>query len=136
MPLLNFKPRFAPPIRRGDKAHTIRADRKVPIKGGDKLYLYCGLRHPGAFRILPEPVICTKALPIRINHATSQNPGWDISIDGERLSPDERQRLARADGFESFADFAQFWMKEHGDASGDVRFSGQIIHWQPPKGDA
>lgn len=66
MPLLNFRDQFVEPIRTGRKRHTIRATRKHPIQTGDKLYLYCGLRQRGAFRILPAPVVCTKALPIRI----------------------------------------------------------------------
>lgn len=66
MPLLNFQSRFVEPIRSGVKAHTIRAKRKIPVKVGDLLYLYCGLRHPGAYRILPEPVVCTRVESIHI----------------------------------------------------------------------
>lgn len=44
MPLLNFELRFAGLIESGEKRQTIRAQRKYPIKAGDKLYLYTGVR--------------------------------------------------------------------------------------------
>lgn len=44
MALLNFQKQFADLIEAGTKRQTIRAARKYPIKVGDKLYLYTGLR--------------------------------------------------------------------------------------------
>lgn len=132
MPILNFKPQFVEPIREGRKNHTIRADRKIPIKAGDKCYLYCGLRHKGAFRILPEPATCTKALPIRI---LLGRPGPHVIIDGQDLNDDECEALAIADGFPNWSAMALFWVTEHkspGKGFGWVDFSGQIIHWEPP----
>jgi hypothetical protein len=116
MPLLNFKPRFVAPIRARTKHHTIRADRKIPIKVGDKLYLYCGARHPGAFRILPEPVTCTKVRRIQINP-------YSVFIDGEIIFSDECELLAVADGFTNFKDMMAFW-------EGRLPFKGNIIHWR------
>ena len=132
MPALNFKRMFVSPIRRGLKNHTIRADRKIPIKAGDRLYLYCGLRHKGAFRILPEPVTCTRALPIRIRLGVPRGP--KVVIADEELSRDEMEALAIADGFPNWPSMALFWINEHGDGKsfGLVNFSGQIIHWDPP----
>ena len=65
MALLNFKKQFVEPIRDGRKHHTIRAARKIPVKVGEKLYLYCGCRQKGAFRILPEPQTCTRTTAFR-----------------------------------------------------------------------
>jgi hypothetical protein len=47
-----------------------------------------------------------------------------VSIDGVALSIDEREQLARSDGFESFAEMMQFW-------KGRLPFHGDIIHWDP-----
>ena len=116
MPLLNFKAQFADPIRKGIKAHTIRAKRKIPVKPGDILYLYCGLRHSGAYRILPEPVKCTKVEPISINVG--------VMIDGHMLDDDECESLALADGFDNFYAMMDFW-------NGRLPFEGNIIHWKP-----
>lgn len=44
MALLNFKKRFAPLVESGTKTHTIRAWRKHPIREGEMLHLYTGLR--------------------------------------------------------------------------------------------
>ncbi len=124
MPLLNFQPRFVVPIRRGSKAHTIRADRKYPIKAGAKLYLYCGARHKGAYRILPEPVTCMRVENIYISDLVDAAALHLVSIENSWLSADERERLAVADGFANFTDMMQFW-------DGRLPFKGQIIHWHP-----
>ena len=124
MPALNFKPQFVEPIRAGTKNHTIRADRAVPIKPGDKLYLYCGLRQKGAFRILSEPVTCTRVQQIEID----PKQGWwsysiTIWVDAVLLGFDETKRLAEADGFDSLEGMAAFWRDR-------LPFKGQIIHWR------
>jgi hypothetical protein len=126
MPLLNFMKQFVEPIRARTKRHTIRATRKIPIKVGDKLYLYCGARHPGAFRILPEPVACSMVQPIVI----SEYGMWSacgkmnlVFVDGVQLAPDECELLACADGFPDFQTMMAFW-------EGRLPFTGQIIHWK------
>lgn len=126
MPLLNFKKQFVPPMRAGVKNHTIRGDRKFPIKVGDILYCYCGARTKHCFKIFDKPPVCTKVLPIVINICGTAL----VLVDGERLRPDECERLAIADGFANFSEMMQFWKKEHGDKDGRVLFSGQIIHWK------
>lgn len=117
MPALNFRPMFVDHIRSGRKNHTIRADRKVPIKVGDKLYLYCGMRQKGAFRILPDAVMCTKIEAIVIDGTLG------IMVGEDGLSQDECEQLARCDGFSSHAEMMSFW-------DGRLPFKGQIIHWR------
>jgi len=119
MPVLNFKPQFVEPIRDGTKHHTIRATRKVPVKQGAKLYLYCGLRHKGAFRILPEPVVCSMVESIEINAKTTGM----VTVGGVPLDYDEREQLAKADGFNGWDEMLSFW-------EGRLPFVGQIIHWR------
>lgn len=131
MPALNFKAQFVPKIQAGTKRHTIRATRKVPVKLGDTLYLYCGMRHKGAFRILPDAVKCTEIQTIQIQSLAG---GIRIVIDGNELAEDEMQRLAQADGFENLAAFCHFWQITHGDAQRHVNFAGQIIHWRQNPG--
>lgn len=45
-----------------------------------------------------------------------------ISVDGEELSPDERESLARRDGFEDWTSFVTYWTPR-------IPFCGDIIHW-------
>lgn len=127
MPILNFKPQFVEPIQSGRKRHTIRATRKIPVKRGDKLYLYTGLRQKGAKRIFPEPVLCSRVQEIRIQSGIMN---LKVEVDGDVLAMDECKRLAVADGFPDFTAFHAFWERVHGDKSGRVNFSGQIIHWK------
>lgn len=121
MPLLNFKPQFVEPIRSGRKHHTIRATRKQPVKKGDSLYLYSGLRHKGAFRIQPEGVVCTRVESIEILPFVGDWPA--VIVDGTTLSRDEKEQLAQADGFANFPEMMIFW-------EGRLPFTGQIIHWR------
>lgn len=117
MPLFNFMPRFVEPIRRGLKTHTIRSHRKFDCKPGDTMYLYCGLRHPGAYRIIKPPA-CTKVEEILINRDGS------IWIAEVQLHPTEMEQLARRDGFHDLADFMKHW-------DGKFPFAGTVNHWIP-----
>jgi len=138
MPALNFMKQFVEPIRKKRKRHTIRADRKIPIKAGDRLFLYTGLRQKGAYRILEDPVTCSRVQQIKIQvcgrcggegeipHSStsySSCPVFEIYVDGDWLDQDECERLAQADGFENFAMMMSFW-------DGRLPFKGQIIHWR------
>jgi hypothetical protein len=122
MPLLNFKSQFVQPIREGRKRHTIRAERKIPVKVGDKLYLYSGLRQKGAFRILLDAVTCTRVENIVIGYGEARR--FVLTVDGQVLDRSERERLARADGFKDFDKMMEFWR-------GRLPFKGNIIHWKP-----
>ena len=117
--MLNFKEQFVEPIRSGRKRHTIRSTRRIPVKAGDNLYLYTGLRHKGAFRILPEPVVCSRVEPIEIDAKTSQM----VTVAGVLLDYSERETLAVADGFRNWDEMLAFW-------EGRLPFKGQIIHWR------
>jgi hypothetical protein len=119
MPLLNFKQQFVEPIQSGRKHHTIRATRKVPVKPGDSLYLYTGLRHKGAYRILPQPVTCSRVESIEINAKTTGM----VTLCGVPLDYTERECLAVADGFRDWDEMLAFW-------EGRLPFTGQIIHWK------
>ena len=124
MAALNFKKRFVPPIQAGTKGHTIRADRKdgrVP-KVGEPLYLYCGMRTKNCFKILPDAHPCKNVERIIIERFHEAD--FHIIVDHNALAPDECERLAVADGFESFAEMKAFWKDR------EFPFYGHIIHWR------
>jgi hypothetical protein len=115
----SFKRQFVDPIRSGTKAQTIRGRRIMPhAVPGDALQLYCGMRTKGCFLI--ARATCREVSPIRIVLRT-----WEIEIDGEELTPPEKARLARADGFHDWIEMRGFWRREHGFAV----FEGVIIKW-------
>lgn len=141
MPALNFMAQFVDPIRTGLKHHTIRATRKIPVKPGDLLYLYCGMRHKGAYRILPEPVRCTRTFSVQIRivfvSSACRLKEETVLIDGQKLDASERETLAKSDGFSDWNQMRWFWIKTHGKAKRAmgsrytiVDFTGQIIHWK------
>ena len=114
MGLYNFRPQFVSKIESGEKTHTIRAPRVHQDKPGDTMHLYTGLRRKGA-RLLGR-FECVKVEIIRISEA---GLSW---IDDILLSRDERQALARRDGFADFREMMRFW-------DGRRPFEGFVFHW-------
>lgn len=130
MPALNFKRQFVAHIRSRRKRHTIRAKRKRPIKPGETLYLYTGMRTKACEKIIP-PVTCAKVEDVRIEMQKYKGNGVlargldfpAVIVEGNELSGDEKESLAYADGFDSFAEMMKFW-------DGRLPFNGDIIHWK------
>lgn len=135
MGLYNFQPRFVRFILRGKKQHTIRAKRKdsrvdVP---GNICHCFTGLRTKAGATLLGR-FPCTRVEEIRIiagcdcrdPKCTEGTPR--VSIAGEWLTTDEREKLARLDGFKDFAEMTAFW-------DGRLPFAGHIIHWEWSKGN-
>lgn len=123
MGLYNFQERFVPKILSGEKRHTIRAKRKHPDKPGNPFHGYVGLRTKQAEKIASGTV--TKVEDIRIIEmpGETEHDRVRIIVQGLGLEMDECEVLARADGFDSFADMRKFW-------NGRLPFSGDIIHWK------
>jgi hypothetical protein len=133
MGLYNFQKRFVQPIQSGQKKHTIRATRRHPDKVGNIAHLYTGLRVKNAARLLGRyPIVRIEEIEIFEGcqcHKPTNPPcplAFRVKIAGEELNGDEREKLARLDGFENFKEMQQFW-------KGRLPFKGQIIHWNPSK---
>ena len=122
MGLYNFRPRFVPFILGKKKRHTIRATRKIRDKVGSTAHLYTGLRTKKTVLLGRHPIIKVEAIEIFPRAGNEYDP--IVYIDGVALTKDEREKLARLDGFENLAEMAGFW-------HGRLPFSGEIIHWNP-----
>jgi len=126
--LYNFQKRFVSKILSGEKTHTIRANRANPDKPGNTLHLYTGLRQKGARLLMRVP--CVKVEDIEISARQLGFGIWKLTasvafvvrIDGQELSADECEALARHDGFDNFAQMMMFW-------DGRLPFKGHIVHW-------
>lgn len=118
MPILNFKKQFAGLVETGTKRQTIRATRKHPIKVGDKLYLYTGLRTKQCRKL--REATCTEIKNISIYAKNGL-----VRVNAHYLSPAEKQKLAESDGFAEAYEFFEFFKTVHG-----LPFHGQIIKWQ------
>lgn len=86
MPAYSFKERFVSFVEDGTKPHTIRNYRKYPVKRGDTLYLYYGLRTRYARKLRQEP--CTDVQTIAI-----ADNGNVAIIDRSQLSKKEISQL-------------------------------------------
>ncbi len=138
IPSLNFTV-FIDKILSGDKTQTIRTPRKHPIKPGDKLYLYTGMRQKNC-RPLGEAV-CSIIEEINIVSYGKTYGGTYCGVLEERHSlfkyPDEYALLvAKADGFDSINDFFEFFIKTYKMKTQEYK-EFDIIKWKQfkPAGD-
>jgi len=115
MPSLSFQSRFAEAVISGQKRQTIRRPRKQPIRPGDTLYLFSGMRARDCRRL--GTVRCTGVARIVLTDD-------GIDVDGKRQSADARSAMARADGFQTFSDMAAWFKPRYG-----LPFEGVLIRW-------
>lgn len=127
MGLYNFQKRFVPFILSGAKRHTIRATRKNPDVPGKICHLFTGLRTKHTQLLGRFP--CVRVEEIRIvAGCTCADEKCNLSapcvqVGGQWLTRDEREKLARLDGFKDFGEMAEFW-------EGRLPFVGHITHWK------
>lgn len=116
MPALNFQKQFADKVERGEKRQTIRKKKKHPIKAGDKLYLYTGMRTKQCRKLGEE--VCKKVYKFGIDSDE------EVYFDECVLIGIEKEQLAKDDGFECAADMIDWFKNTHG-----LPFFGQVILW-------
>ena len=117
MPAINFQKQFAEVVENGSKRQTIRAIRKNPIKKGDTLYLYTGMRTKSCKKLWT--VICQGT-----NKFTIDVTGRNWKIDGTIILSDRKDKIAKDDGFDNWIRMIKWFRKTHG-----LPFEGNIIYW-------
>ncbi len=117
MPAINFAPQFSEAILDGTKKQTIRPPRKHPIKPGDTLYLYTGLRTHNPRKLAAQT--CTTTQPIQILPSS-----YRIYLSNRLLSLQAAKRLATRDGFKTLTDFYAWFRTKYG-----TNFRGVLICW-------
>ncbi len=115
MPALNFKSEFADAVESGLKTNTIQSKRKRPIRAGERLILYTGMRTRECRRLGEGE--CTNTVSIEISEAS-------VVVNGRTLGAEKEYELARFDGFETEAEFRAFFRAEYG-----LPCSGVLISW-------
>ncbi len=130
MPALNFKKQFAEAVEWGHKRQTIRADRKdgrPHCKRGDTLKLYTGMRSKSCRLLAVAKVTHTARVTIE---ATCMKLDGRLlySILHDRDGPLTDNEFAKADGFDSFTDMANWFDETHG-----LPFEGTVIYWSEPR---
>lgn len=116
MPSLSFMERFAGPVERGEKQQTIRRAWKRPVKVGDTLHLFEGLRTKACRRLGVGR--CTRVRRIWIDERF-------VALDSVIVSDVGTRQLARADGFNTIDDFIAFFAGQYG-----LPFAGMLIKWE------
>jgi hypothetical protein len=117
MPAYSFQKQFVPFVESGEKTHTIRGKRKNRPKPGQTFYGYYAMRTKQCRKLIQSTITRVQDIEIILGPF-----GMEITIDDERLSPDEIVALARRDGFDSASSMEKFW-------NGRYPFSGDLIHW-------
>jgi hypothetical protein len=121
LPALNFTV-FVDKILSGEKQQTIRPIRKRPIKPGDKIYLYTGMRHKNC-RKLGE-AFCDRIQLVSLTifskqtcHSTGQisickensESGITITRWTRAYTREQIDRIVKDDGFKNDQEFIDFF---------------------------
>jgi hypothetical protein len=122
MPLLSVSV-FKDKILSGAKRRTIRAPRKIPIKVGDKLYMWWKSRSPQREKL--GEATCINAREISICTDSYDFPDDQYSLVDH---PSLLNNLAIADGFNNWQELIEFFEKTHG-----LPFTGVLIEWDSIK---
>lgn len=123
MPAINFMKRYAAAIEAGTKTQTIRKPRKdgrAHCQAGDTVSLYTGMRTRSCRKL--KDVTCLETAQLVITEAPEQ-----IFVNGSRVT--DEAAFVKADGFNSIADFYDFFAGAHG-----LPFHGTLITWTDTKG--
>ncbi len=125
MPALSFIERFAGLVETRAKRQTIRRVWKRPIKVGDTLYLYTGMRTKRCRKL--RTAVCLDVIPIKIFHdhidfkMKAVNMGlWKKQAELDWLL----DQFARRDGFDSWEEMRDWFKNRYG-----LPFEGVLITW-------
>lgn len=127
MPAINFTV-FVDKVESGEKCQTIWQPRLNPIKKGDSVYLYTGMRTKNA-RKLGTGVV-TEVTFIKIDAVLSDDGKLiedqiTIYLEGISIIPIAAKKLAMNDGFANLLAFAEFFNTKYG-----LPFFGYLIEWR------
>ncbi len=121
--VIMFQHQFAPKVRDGSKPHTIRPERKRPIRVGNRLSLRQwsekAYRSP---QIVLRETVCTGVESIHIRYTEMGRP---IMLGGTVLSQEEAAALAIADGFNGIPSMLGWFTATHA-----LPFHGVLISWR------
>jgi len=115
--ILGFNKKFVEPIKKGTKIHTIREDSHNRWKLGMKIHFATGVRSSRYYNFMMGRCLSTQA--IRIVYVDEPIIP-QVYVDNSPLKNHEVWELARNDGFETLAEFFDWFNQD---------FSGKIIHW-------
>lgn len=122
MPALTFQKRFAAAVEAGRKRQTVRRARKRPIRPGDRLVLYTGMRTKHCRRL--GKAVCRTVEPVLISANGAFVVPGEVRLSGRPLGAAELDEFIAADGFDSHLDFFDWFGRHYGQT-----FYGVVIRW-------
>lgn len=121
MVAFNFKPEFAPKIKRGEKLSTIRSTKRCNV--GDTMQLYTGQRTKKCNKIRAD-VVCCGVAPIMMSKDTI----WKIIGLAEGHIKPSRKEIHKQEGFKNAQAMIDFFEEHYG-----LPYSGYIHAWRITK---
>ncbi len=116
MPALNFQEQFVTQVVFGGKRQTIRPERKRPIKPGDTLHLYTGMRAKRCRKLRMASCLDVRPITLYAGHYVLTVGGYG--------GFDTLNRFARKDGFDSWEEMRDWFDKRYG-----LPLEGVLITW-------
>ena len=117
MAIVNFHPQFVDKSRSGEKRQTVRRRWKRVPPFGETLYLYTGLRTKHAVKILESNCVGVQGFFL--------SGDGHVELDRIRLTRQESEAFALADGFENHSIFIGWFFDHYG-----LPFEGMVIYWE------
>jgi hypothetical protein len=128
MPALNFQKQFVADIAAGHKTTTIRTERKNPIKVGDVLFLYYGMRTKQCVKLCTAYCIFTAEITITENEndfrITCADHLRQFVFEGKKKKERTTDFIARRDGFDDYQHMVEWFKNQY-----SLPFTGVLIGW-------
>lgn len=130
MPMLGYQSWKAEKVESGECRQTIRAQRRRPIRVGERLHQFVGLRTKACRKLRADKIdICTETFPISLSFTGGGEPVWLVC--GTAPTKAEIDDIARRDGFKCVLEMSQWFFHNHIDRMPECGgvFVGQVIRW-------
>lgn len=130
MPQLSYQKWKGEKVESGECRQTIRATRKHPIKVGDRLHHFVGLRTAHCRRLRGEiEDRCIETFPISLSFSRRGEPVWLVR--GEAAMRTEIEDIALRDGFDCVDRMSNWFKVNHIDKKPECGgvFVGDVIRW-------
>lgn len=130
--ILSFsEDKFKDRILSGVKIHTIRTDRSERWKKGQIIHFWRGNPRNKNAKVKPHQFHEMNCRSVQKIEMTFYPESTQVIIDNRKLSADEVEELAIADGFDNVTDMRKWFMANLPDESDT--FKGRLIHWTKNK---
>ncbi len=119
MPAYSFDKRFVPAVESGEKDQTIRRKRKRRPRPGQRFVGYYAMRTKHCRKLVDSTITAVADILLYVD----LDGVVQANVAGAILSADEREVLAKRDGFAGWRSMVKYW-------EGLYPFEGDLIRWK------